>query len=89
MRKNKNKKKSQLGQVTVEYILLAVVLITLFQLASKTLKDNDYLANFTDTPYAIFVHLAEHGNWEPDKNESRNLHPNNHELHYTPFGEGP
>ena len=90
MRTQSQKKiKRNLGQVTMEYILLAVVLITLFQIATKTLRDNDYLKNFQDTPNKIFVNLIKNGNWEVDETASRGLHPNQHLLHFTPDGEGP
>ena len=80
----KNKIQKNSGQVTVEYLLLAVFLLFLFQLATKTLKDNDYLKNFQATPNKILVNLIENGNWEPDTDKSRELHPNQYDLHYTP-----
>ena len=80
------------GQVTVEYILLAVVLIVLFQLAANTLRDNGYLKNFQDAPNKIFVNLIENGNgagWAKSVSapESRNYHPNHHKLHFTSDGK--
>ena len=81
----KNKK----GQVTVEYILLAVVLITLFQLTSNTFKDNGYLNEFQDTPHDKFRNLVENGNGEVNLDKSRSEHPNHHEAHYVPPGNGP
>ena len=63
--------KGKKGQVTVEYILLAVVLITLFQLTSNTFKDNGYLNEFQDTPHDIFRNLVENGNGEVNLVKSR------------------
>ena len=77
------------GQVTVEYILLAVVLISLFQIATVTLRDNDYLKGFQETPNKIFMNLVENGNWETDVVKSRSLHPGHHDHHYTSDGKGP
>ena len=85
-RTNKNKNS---GQVTVEYILLAVTLLVLFQVTANTLKDNQALKNFQETPQNIFRNMVENGNWERDENESRKNHPNHYEFQYTADGEGP
>ncbi len=87
--KHQNRKMKNLGQVTVEYILLAVVLIVMFQLAGQTLRSSGYLNNFQEIPNAMLKNLIENGNWNPDEDESRRHHPNHHFLHYTPYGEGP
>ena len=76
------------AQVTVEYILLAVVLITLFQLASISLKDNQSLKNFQELPGSIFKHLVENGYGHPDEATSRKNHPNVFDRYYTPEGQG-
>ncbi|MCY4321207.1 MAG: hypothetical protein OXC37_02210 [Bdellovibrionaceae bacterium] len=81
----KNKK----GQVTVEYILLAVALIAIFQIATVSFRNNENLKNFQEIPGQIFRNLVENGNWIVNENVSRNLHPNHHERHYTPNGSGP
>ena len=81
----KNKK----GQVTVEYILLAVALVTLFQISVITLRNNQSLKNFQELPGQIFRNLVENGNWLIDMPNSRLNHPNHHERHYTPEGKGP
>ena len=90
---NQNPKKADIknkkGQVTAEYILLAVALIALFQIATVTLKDNDSLKNFQETPGKIFKNLVENGNWIPNERQSRARHPTHHERHYTPNGKGP
>ena len=81
----KNKK----AQVTVEYILLAVALIVLFQVSAITLRDNESLKNFQKMPGQIFRNLVENGNWKLNETQSRQNHPNHYERHYTPHGEGP
>lgn len=86
--KRQKKIKRDSGQITVEYILLAVALITLFQVASNTLRDNDHLKKFQDIPSQIFKNMVENGNWIVDEMDSRRLHPNQLDLHYTPDGEG-
>lgn len=76
------------GQVTVEYILLAVALIVLFHVSTSALKDNRYLENFQKIPNQILVNMAENGNWiiteGGDEDKSRNEHPNHFKFHYTP-----
>ena len=81
--------KSVKGQITVEYLLLAVTLIALFHLASLSLRDNESLKNFQEIPGQIFKNLVENGNWKIDENLSRANHPNHHDRHYTPEGNGP
>ncbi|MBC6414916.1 MAG: hypothetical protein GDA46_00770 [Bdellovibrionales bacterium] len=77
------------GQVTVEYILLAVSLLILFQIATNTLKNNRYLKAFQETPQNIFQSLVENGNWDINKDSSRKKHPNHYEAQYTTDGTGP
>ena len=84
----RNKLKNS-GQVTVEYILLAVALLVLFQVATKTLKDNETLKHFQETPQKIFQNMVENGNWKPDGIDSRKHHPNHYEFQYTSDGDGP
>ena len=79
----------QKGQVTVEYILLAVVLIALFQLTTQTLKTNGYLKEFQETPQKVFRNMVENGNWKLEEAQSRKYHPNHYESQYTPDGKGP
>ena len=83
------KRRRDLGQVTVEYILLSVALITLFQIATNTLRDSDLLRNFQDVPNKILLNLMENGNWKVNQKDSKSFHPNHHRLHYSPDGEGP
>ncbi len=75
------------GQITVEYILLAVVLIVIFQVATKTLRDSNYLEHFQKAPNQIFVNLIENGNWEPNTFQSKKHHPNYLNRHYSSEGE--
>ena len=81
--------KSKKGQVTVEYILLAVALIAIFQVATVTLRNNESLKSFQEIPGQIFKNLVENGNWILDGDQSRVQHPNHNNRHYTPIGKGP
>ena len=77
------------GQVTVEYILLAVTLLVLFQVVSKVFKENDSLKHFQETPQNIFKNMVENGNWIIDGDESRVKHPNHREFHFSSKGDTP
>ena len=74
------------GQVTAEYLLLAVVFIAFFGLITNTLKNNDYLKDFQDAPNAMFENMIENGNWEVNEAKSQKQHPNQHNLHFTSKG---
>ena len=74
--------------MTVEYILLAVVLISLFQLASISLKDNQSLKNFQELPGSVFKNLVENGYVHPDEATSRKNHPNVFDRYRTSLGKG-
>ena len=82
--KNKNLfLKSSKGQVTVEYILLAVVSIVLMQVAFKQIKEGDYFKDFVSGPNQIIGNMMENGTWNIDSDEARRLHPNHRERHWT------
>ena len=87
-KKPQNKLRSQAGQITVEYILLAVALFSLFHIAATTLKDSDKLKNFQETPRNIFKNLVENGNFEPKEKKSQKKHPNHRESHRMNKGYG-
>lgn len=82
------KKIGQKGQITVEYLLLAVVLIAFFGLVTKGLRDSDHLKGFQDKPRALFQNMVENGNRYPDTNKaaSQERHPNQYHMHYTSKG---
>ena len=81
-----NKTKKNSGQITMEYILLAVALLTLFKLVANIMKNNGHLKSFQDRPIAIFRGLVEDGNWK--EKESKKYHPNHLKSHYSSKGSG-
>jgi len=85
----KKLKRQKAGQVTVEYILLAVTLLVLFQVTANTLKYNQVLKNFQQTPQNVFRNMVENGNWEPNEATSRSKHPNHYEFQYADKGKRP
>ena len=74
----------QRGQVTVEYILLAVVMIAAFQAGTKALQKWKLLEDFQKLPGKVFQNMVENGNLIQDPEESRRKHPNHWESQYTP-----
>ena len=71
------------GQVTVELILLAVVLIFLSQLIIHQIKTNKYIEDFAKGPSQVVANMIANGNWKKEPSESREEHPNIHEKHYS------
>ena len=73
----KNKK----GQITVEYLLLAVVVLVLSRLAFNTLKNGDYLDDFVSGPNQYIARMLENGNWQISTQDSKADHPNHTRRH--------
>ena len=71
------------GQVTVELILLAVVLIFLSQLVINQIKNNKYIEDFAKGPSQVMANMIANGNWQKEPSKSREEHPNLHERHYS------
>ena len=74
---------SSKGQVTVELILLAVVLIFLSQLVINQIKTNKYIEDFAKGPSQVVANMIANGNWQKDPSKSKEEHPNLHERHYS------
>lgn len=72
------------GQVTVEYILLTVALIFMFQFMAGILKNNQALSKFQSIQYNIFKNMVENGNWIINPKQSFAKHPNQHDKHHVP-----
>ena len=71
------------GQVTVELILLAVVLIVIAQLIINQIKNNDYLKAFAEGPAQVVGNMISNGNWKRNPEESKKDHPNSHQRHFS------
>ena len=59
------------GQVTVELILLATVLLVLGQVIFKTLREGEYLKAFARGPTQVMGNMMANGNWKRDPGSSR------------------
>ncbi len=73
--------KTSKGQVTVEYILLAVTLLVLMQVAFKQIKEGDYLKEFVSGPNPVIANMLENGVWNIDSKSAREQHPNHIKRH--------
>ena len=71
------------GQVTVELILLAVVLIVIAQLIINQIKNNAYLKAFAEGPAQVVANMISNGNWKRSPEESKKDHPNSHRRHFS------
>ncbi len=72
------------GQATIEAVLLITVLLGVFSLATKTIRDKQYVQNLTNKSVKSVKHMSEYGSWKdeckPAKGSGRanaaKCHPN-------------
>jgi hypothetical protein len=64
---------NQSGQVAVEYILVAIVILAFSLTIAKGISSNDLLANLN--PWLSIQGMVESGVWDQPA-RARNLHPN-------------
>lgn len=77
----KKKKRLSKGQVTAEYLLLAVVLLMLTKLSFNQINRGGYLNDFVSGPNQYIARMLENGNWKIDLEQSRQAHPNQGARH--------
>ena len=81
------------GQVTVEYLLLAVALFSLFHLMAKFTRGEmgvtSPLVKFQSMPSQGLASAIESGVWDKNPREARNQHPNHQNSHFSSKGKGP
>jgi len=82
-------KHTQLGQGTVEFILLMVLGVALFMGAMKILKNADVVGAVTQNPWKVFSGMIECGVWQPCgiSTPVANMHPSNRPLSFKPAGQ--
>ena len=81
--KTLKKEKKNKGQITVEILLLASVLIVIGQVVFNKIKSERYLAPLTTFARDAVGNMIENGSWNRNKAEARAQHPNNLERHYS------
>lgn len=55
---------SELGQATIEAVLLIVVLLAFFAFATKQLREEKVIQNFTDKSTVSLKNMASYGTWK-------------------------
>lgn len=76
-------KNNSKGQVTVEYLLLAVTLLVLTKLAFNQIKSGGYLDELVTGPNAYIASMLKNGVWSKDKRTSNEDHPNQLKRHWS------
>ena len=72
----------QKGQVTVELILLAIVLLSVTKVILSGLQRSKALSDFASLPQAILKNMISNGNWKKNSEVSRKHHPNQFDRHF-------
>ena len=87
----RQQKNFKLGQVTVEYLLLAVALYALFHAMAMVTKDSDALKKFSQMPSQGLACAIEIGMWTDTDpcSDYENRHPAHTHNHYSADGHGP
>lgn len=71
------------GQVTTEYILMAIVVVAGAKIAFNLIKSEGLMDDLASKPNEMVGNMMENGVWEQDQNSARGKHPNHHERHLT------
>lgn len=78
--------KNQNGQMTIEMLLIAIVLLGFVLAVAKVFQEKNLLASVVEGPQEYIAGMAENGVWKPRK-EANKLHPNLHERHMSAIDE--
>ena len=81
--KGMNKK----GQAVLEAVLLAVVLVIVFQGLSVFLKRSDFVQNIIGEPWKYLSNSIHYGVWTKNPNEGKAKHPNHTGRHVSLEGD--
>lgn len=80
------KKLNQAGQVSVEYVLIAAVLVAIAFSVKGAIQNSKMLAQFVQGPWDMVSGLIENGVWGGAE-KSRALHPGHLSRHRSLKGE--
>lgn len=69
------------GQVSVEYILIAVMLMSLATFIGKRLREGEYLSQLVSAPWNVLSGMIEAGVWE-SSSKARVIHPGSRGISY-------
>jgi hypothetical protein len=79
-------KLNQAGQVTVEYVLIAVVLLSVFLAVKNFIVSSNMLANYIQKPWDMVAGMMETGVWG-NPAQVRSLHPGSLDRHNSFLGD--
>ena len=78
--------KNQNGQMTIEMLLIATLLLSATIAVSKKFRDENLLASIAEGPQDYIKGMAENGVWKPSK-QANAVHPNLHKRHMSLEGD--
>lgn len=78
--------KSQSGQMTIEMLLIATLLLVGVLTLSQTFQSQNLLAGLVEGPQSYIIGMAENGVWKPNKVANQD-HPNLHKRHMSLEGD--
>lgn len=78
MKKNRRReiegKKSQKGQFILEYILLAILVVSVYTVIKRQIGDRSIVAELFSGPWASIAKMMEDGTWQTARGEDE-IHP--------------
>lgn len=69
------KLRSQKGQMTVEAVLLLVIFVAFANVATRAIKEKEFLAQMVSGPWSFLQGMVQNGVWA-EANSGSDLHPN-------------
>ncbi len=81
-----NQLSNQTGQMTIEMLLIAIMLLSFVLAVSKVFQEKNLLASVVEGPQAYIKGMAENGVWKAGK-AANGEHPNLHHRHISLQGD--
>ncbi len=79
-------KKHQLGQVTVELVLILIVFTAISVATQRFFQENEVIKTMVSKPWNVLSGMLQNGAWKPVK-DSNFVHPNQKERRLSLRGE--
>jgi len=67
--------RSKSGQMTIEAILILMLMVSIFTLTQRKIKESGYFRQIVSGPWAHIAGMIENGVWKP-VDEGKKTHPN-------------
>ncbi|MBX2987978.1 MAG: hypothetical protein KF802_08770 [Bdellovibrionaceae bacterium] len=71
------------GQFVIEGILLMVVMLGVFIVTTRLIRENEVATRMVTGPWSKVAGMTENGVWSEANNATRRKHPNNFERFFT------